>query len=41
MDIHKLKRGHIKAKTLADIGPELKKMIATAKQKRAQARKRR
>ena len=41
MDIHRLKHGHIGARSLADIGPELKKIIAKAKRERAKAKNQR
>jgi hypothetical protein len=41
MDIHRLKHGHIGAKSLADIGPELKAIIAKAKRERIKAKRQR
>ena len=38
MDIHRLKHGHIHAKSLAQVGPELKKIIAKAKHERSKAK---
>jgi hypothetical protein len=41
MTIHRLKHGHIEGKSLAAVGPELKRMIAQAKRERNRAKRER